>query len=38
MTENYNRQLTPQQKEKLRKVKRLALDMDGTIYLDNCLH
>ena len=33
MTENYNRQLTPQQKEKLRKVKRLALDMDGTIYL-----
>ena len=37
MTENYNRQLTPQQKEKLRKVKRLALDMDGTIYLGSRL-
>lgn len=37
MAENYNKVLTPQMKEKLRKVKRLALDMDGTIYLGSKL-
>ena len=37
MAENYNKTLTPEMKEKLRKVKRLALDMDGTIYLGSNL-
>lgn len=30
---NYNTSLTAEQKEKLRRIKHLALDMDGTIYL-----
>ena len=33
--ENYNRTLTEEQKSKLRKIKHLALDMDGTIYMEN---
>lgn len=33
MKENHNRTLTPELKEKLAKIKHLALDMDGTIYL-----
>ena len=37
MKENYNKVLTPQLKEKLSKIKRLALDMDGTIYLGSTL-
>jgi HAD superfamily hydrolase (TIGR01450 family) len=35
MTENYNKVLTPELKAKLRKIKHLALDMDGTIYMEN---
>lgn len=37
MVENYNKTLTPQLKEKLRKIKHLALDMDGTIYMGSHL-
>lgn len=33
MTENYNKTLSPEQWAKLRAVKHVALDMDGTIYL-----
>ena len=33
--DNYNKVLTPEQKEKLRKIRHLALDMDGTIYMEN---
>lgn len=33
MEQNYNKRLDPQMLERLRKIKRLALDMDGTIYL-----
>ena len=33
MKENHNKTLTPVLKEKLAKIKHLALDMDGTIYL-----
>ena len=33
MKENHNKTLTPELKEKLAKIKHLALDMDGTIYL-----
>lgn len=33
MAENYNKTLSDQQWEKLRAVKHVALDMDGTIYL-----
>jgi NagD protein len=32
---NYNKTLTPELKAKLRKIKHLALDMDGTIYMEN---
>ena len=35
MTDNYNKTLTPGQRSKLSKVKHVALDMDGTIYLGN---
>ena len=35
MTDNYNKVLTPSQRSKLSKVKHVALDMDGTIYLGN---
>ena len=37
MKENYNKTLTPEMKAKLRKIKHLALDMDGTIYLGSKL-
>ena len=37
MEENYNKVLTPQMKERLSMIKRLALDMDGTIYLGSTL-
>ena len=37
MTENHNKAVSTQLKEKLSKIKHLALDMDGTIYLDNDL-
>lgn len=33
MKENHNKTLTPELKERLAKIKHLALDMDGTIYL-----
>ena len=33
MAENYNKDVLPEQWEKLRNVKHVALDMDGTIYL-----
>ena len=33
MTDNYNKTLTPAQAEGLRKLRHIALDMDGTIYL-----
>ena len=35
MTGNYNKTLTPEQRAKLRQIKHLALDMDGTIYMEN---
>lgn len=37
LTENYNTSLSPEQKAKLRKIRHLALDMDGTIYLGSNL-
>ncbi len=37
MTENHNKILTPELKAKLSKIKHLALDMDGTIYLGSQL-
>lgn len=37
MEENYNKEISPELKEKLRRVRRLALDMDGTIYLGSNL-
>ena len=37
MAENYNKVLTPELKEKLRPLKHLALDVDGTIYLGSNL-
>lgn len=37
MTENYNRTLSREQRERLRKIRHLALDMDGTIYLGDKL-
>ena len=33
MNTNYNKELTPELKEKLSKIKHIALDMDGTIYM-----
>lgn len=35
MTSNYNKTLSLEMKEALRKIKYLALDMDGTIYMEN---
>ena len=35
MTENYNKSLSPEQQAKLRRIRHLALDMDGTIYMEN---
>lgn len=37
MKENHNKTLTPELKAKLSKIKHLALDMDGTIYLGSQL-
>ena len=37
MTENHNKSISPELKEKLSKIKHLALDMDGTIYLGSTL-
>ena len=37
MAENHNKTVSPQLKEKLSKIKHLALDMDGTIYLGSTL-
>lgn len=37
MTQNHNQTLTPELKEKLAKIKHLALDMDGTIYMGSML-
>jgi len=37
MNENYNKILSEEQKAKLRKIKHIALDMDGTIYLGSRL-
>ena len=36
-SKNYNGTLTAEQKEKLRGIRHLALDMDGTIYLGNSI-
>lgn len=33
--DNYNKALTEEQKAKLRRIRHLALDMDGTIYMEN---
>ena len=33
MNTNYNKELTPELKEKLSKIKLISLDMDGTIYM-----
>ena len=35
MTEDYNRTMSPELTRKLRRIKYLALDMDGTIYMEN---
>lgn len=37
MSENYNKSLSPELREKLRKIKHIALDMDGTIYMGSHL-
>lgn len=37
MAENYNKTLSPELKEKLSKIRHLALDMDGTIYMGSTL-
>ena len=37
MTDNYNRMLSETQIEGLRRLKHIALDMDGTIYLGSRL-
>lgn len=37
MKSNYNHELTPELRESLSRIKRLALDMDGTIYLGSTL-
>jgi NagD protein len=37
MTDNHNKTVSPQLNEKLSKIKHLALDMDGTIYLGSTL-
>ena len=35
MKENYNKTLSEEQRAKLRRIRHLAPDMDGTIYMDN---
>ena len=37
MTNDYNKELTPEIREKLAKIKHIALDMDGTIYMGSRL-
>ena len=37
MDTNYNKELTPELKEKLARIKHIALDMDGTIYMGSKL-
>ena len=37
MAENHNKTLSPELKEKLSKIRHLALDMDGTIYMGSTL-
>ena len=37
MKENYNKSLSPDLQKRLSRIKRLALDMDGTIYMGNVL-
>lgn len=37
MKENHNKNLTPELRERLSKIRHLALDMDGTIYLGSTL-
>lgn len=37
MEKNYNQTLSPEQLEKLRKIKHIAFDMDGTIYMGSHL-
>ena len=37
MKENHNKNITPELRERLSKIKHLALDMDGTIYLGSTL-
>lgn len=37
MKSNHNKSISPELREKLSKIKRLALDMDGTIYLGSTL-
>lgn len=37
MIENHNRNITPELRERLSKIRHLALDMDGTIYLGSTL-
>ena len=37
MTSNYNKTLSPEMVAALKKIKYLALDMDGTIYMENNL-
>ncbi len=35
MKENYNKTLSEEQRTRLRRIRHLALDMDGTIYMEN---
>ena len=35
MKENYNKTLSEEQRARLRRIRHLALDMDGTIYMEN---
>lgn len=37
MTTDYNKEMTPEIREKLAKIKHIALDMDGTIYMGSRL-
>lgn len=37
MSENHNKTLTPELRQKLSKIRHLALDMDGTIYMGSTL-
>lgn len=37
MSENHNKTITPELRQKLSKIRHLALDMDGTIYLGSTL-